>query len=140
MISIALNNSVKKPLPQSAIINFLRSSLSYLKLYNVELSVAFVAEPVSRRLNRSYRGLDHSTDILSFVFAKDKKNLDGELVICYAVALRQARESGHALRQEIMRLLAHGLLHLIGYDHQRTKETAAMEKMENILLVHSKFN
>jgi probable rRNA maturation factor len=77
-----------------------------------------------RILNRTYRRKDYATDVLSF---------DGELgdlVIARGVAARQAREAGHSLQQELRVLALHGLLHLLGYDHDDPDDAGAMARVE----------
>jgi probable rRNA maturation factor len=78
--------------------------------------VAVVPDACVRALNRTYRGKDYATDVLSF--AGDGDDL-GEIVIARGVARRQAREVGHAETTEFRVLALHGLLHLLGYDHER---------------------
>jgi rRNA maturation RNase YbeY len=69
-----------------------------------------------RTLNREWRGLDVPTDVLSF--PSGEPGVLGDLVIDVPYAARQARRLGHALSREVRILLAHGLLHLLGYDHE----------------------
>lgn len=93
-----------------------------------------------RTLNRTYRGKDKTTDVLSFAmregrFSRIQPELLGDIVICPPVAARQAAALGHPVRHEIDRLLVHGLLHLVGYDHERGKRDAAlMHRKENRLV------
>jgi probable rRNA maturation factor len=89
-----------------------------------ELSVAIVGESAMRDLNRRFRGRDYATDVLSFEYGGtggDGVPLLGEIVISPAVALRQALRRGTPHDREVRRLLVHGLLHLLGYDHTRDK-------------------
>jgi len=69
-----------------------------------------------RSLNRTWRRKDRPTDVLSF--PSGERDFLGDLVIDVPYARRQARRRGHALRREVQILLAHGLLHLLGYDHE----------------------
>jgi len=70
-----------------------------------------------RRLNRQYRGLDHPTDVLSFPAAAPATYL-GDLAISLARARAQARQFGHPIEQEVEILMLHGVLHLLGFDHE----------------------
>jgi probable rRNA maturation factor len=95
------------------------------------VSIALVDDRVSRRLNREHRGKDMATDVLSFPnssgprdkgLGPDRSSLGpvlGDLAIATGVARRQAREHGHALNTELRILALHGLLHLLGYDHEK---------------------
>jgi probable rRNA maturation factor len=81
------------------------------------LTVAIVPDGRVRTLNRQYRGADRPTDVLSFP-ANEPGQL-GDVVIAAGLARRQAAEAGHAVGTELRILALHGLLHLLGYDHER---------------------
>jgi probable rRNA maturation factor len=81
------------------------------------VSIALVDDRVIRRLNRVHRGKDTATDVLSF--PNRPGPFLGDLAIATGVARRQAREHGHALNTELRILALHGLLHLLGYDHEQ---------------------
>jgi len=82
-----------------------------------------------RELNRRYRGKDAATDVLSF--QADEPGELGDVVIALGVARRQAREAGHSLQTELRVLALHGLLHLLGYDHER--DDGQMRRLEQRL-------
>jgi rRNA maturation RNase YbeY len=101
------------------------------------LDVTFVTGAKMKSLNRQFRGKDHPTDVLSFpaleIFARQGHL--GDLVICEPILERQAKEIGHPPSHELHVLLVHGLLHLLGYDHERSKQEATeMAKWEMRLL------
>ncbi|MBI4887953.1 MAG: rRNA maturation RNase YbeY [Acidobacteria bacterium] len=81
------------------------------------VTVAIVPDARVRALNRRYRRTDRATDVLSF--PGGEPGALGDIVIAAGVARRQARGAGHALRTELRILALHGLLHLLGYDHER---------------------
>jgi probable rRNA maturation factor len=81
-----------------------------------EVAIALVGDARMRALNRLFRGKDYATDVLSFPGGEPAVAL-GDLVIATGVARRQARAAGHALGTELRVLALHGLLHLMGYDH-----------------------
>ncbi len=93
-----------------------------------------------RALNRQYRGKNGTTDVLSFCmregpFADVRPDLLGDIVISVPVAEKQAHTAGHSLTREIDLLLVHGLLHLLGYDHERgPAEARRMRRKEQMLL------
>jgi probable rRNA maturation factor len=102
-----------------------------------EVSVALVSDRRVRALNRDYRASDYPTDVLSFpnddparARSTDRPFL-GDIVIATGVARRQARAAGHSERTEVRILALHGLLHLIGYDHER--DDGAMARAERRL-------
>jgi probable rRNA maturation factor len=82
-----------------------------------DLSVAVVSDRRMRALNRQFRGKDKVTDVLSF--PSDDRGFMGDIVIASGVAARQAKAAGHSVQTEIRVLALHGLLHLLGYDHER---------------------
>jgi probable rRNA maturation factor len=81
-----------------------------------DVTIAIVSDRRVRQLNRQYRRTDTPTDVLSFP-AEERGNL-GDIVIAAGVARRQAADAGHALQTELRVLALHGLLHLLGYDHE----------------------
>jgi len=103
-----------------------------------ELSVLVVGPARSRSLNHRYRGKDRATNVLSFpaAAAVQPALLLGDLVICPQVLAREARAQGKALRAHWTHLVIHGVLHLVGYDHQRPAEARRMERRE-IRLLHT---
>jgi probable rRNA maturation factor len=103
-----------------------------------QVAVALVADHRMRRLNRDYRGKDALTDVLSFPASDEYEpprfragDRIGDIVIATGVAARQAARLGHSLRDELRVLALHGLLHLLGYDHDR--DAGAMERAERRL-------
>ena len=84
-----------------------------------EVSIAVVSDRRMRALNRQFRGKDVATDVLSFPATQmpGVSSFLGDIVIAAGVATRQAREAGHPVGTELKVLALHGLLHLMGYDH-----------------------
>ncbi len=94
------------------------------------VTCVFVGQAYGRRLNREFRGLDYATDVLSF--APIEANYLGELVFCEPVLKRQAREHKISEAEEFQYLLIHGLLHLLGYDHEKSdKEASRMYRLQD---------
>ncbi|MDA8079084.1 MAG: rRNA maturation RNase YbeY [Nitrospiraceae bacterium] len=105
----------------------MRRALTLLGLPGSEVSVLFVNAARMRELNFCYRGQDKVTDVLSFPMEGGPPipaNVLGDVVVCIPRAVEQSREYGVTLSAELRRLLIHGLLHLLGYDH----ETSAYQK------------
>ena len=99
------------------------------------VSVALVSDQRVRALNRTYRRKDYATDVLSFPAPSPQPPgpgpFLGDIVIARGVARRQAREARHSERTELRVLALHGLLHLLGYDHERDK--GRMRRLERRL-------
>jgi probable rRNA maturation factor len=92
-----------------------------------EVSLLLVGDSRMRRLNRRYRGRDASTDVLAFALREaggPASSLLGDVVISLPQAARQAKAGGRSLSEELMTLLIHGVLHLVGYDHERSEREA----------------
>jgi probable rRNA maturation factor len=94
-----------------------------------QLNVAVVSDARVRALNRTYRRKDAPTDVLSF--PANETGLLGDVVIALGVARRQARAAGHSLQTELRILALHGLLHLLGYDHEH--DDGRMARLERRL-------
>lgn len=93
------------------------------------VTVAIVADARVRALNRAYRKKDMTTDVLSF--PAEERGCLGDVVIAAGMARRQAREAGHSLGTELRVLALHGLLHLLGYDHET--DAGRMSRVERRL-------
>ena len=130
-------NQTNYRLPQRRIIQLLSLSTAYLDIKNPDISVVFVTARRIQVLNQLYRRQPQPTDVLSFSYGyQPGKLLDGEIFICYNLAVQQARFYGHSLQQELIKLLVHSLLHLIGYDHRSDRSAHQMEKMEKKIIVY----
>lgn len=108
-----------------------------------EVGVVFADDAYIRELNRDYRGIDASTDVLSFALDEGEEpevqggpeeSLLGDIVISLDTAERQAAEFGHSLEREMAYLTVHGMLHLVGYDHEDETDKAAMRRQEEHIL------
>ena len=103
------------------------------------VNVALVSDRLAQTLNCQYRGRDYATDVLSFPLGEPAKEavgrrppgLVGEIVIARGVARRQARRAGHSETTELRVLALHGLLHLLGHDHETDR--GAMGRLERRL-------
>ena len=93
------------------------------------MTVALVSDARVRALNRQFRNKDAPTDVLSF--PASERGYLGDVVIASGVAARQARRAGHSLRTELRVLALHGLLHLLGYDHEH--DDGRMARLERRL-------
>ncbi|MBE0430557.1 MAG: rRNA maturation RNase YbeY [Dehalococcoidia bacterium] len=114
-----------------------------------ELSLVFTDSETVQRLNRDYRGLDEVTDVLafrmlnpqdsdvSFAVPPDGVTHLGEVIISCPRAAEQAGEQGHSFEYELALLIIHGLLHLLGHDHEEPEEEARMKEKERRLMNHA---
>ena len=105
---------------------------------DAELSVLLCDDATIHELNRDYRGKDAPTDVLAFAMGEGEAagvqaHLLGDVIISVETARRQAIARHHAIASEVRFLLAHGLLHLVGYDHQTDAEERRMDAMTDVL-------
>ncbi len=106
------------------------------------VNILITTEEELHELNRTYRGVDRSTDVLSFgddepggfVRAPGQPLHLGDLAISYPHVVRQAEEYGHSRKRELSYLATHGLLHLLGYDHEQPDDRRRMRQREEELL------
>ncbi len=98
------------------------------KKNKTELSIALVGPKRIKELNKKYRGKNKITDVLSFTYNKSS----GEIVICPQEVRKNAKRFDYSFKKELVRILIHGILHLLEYDHEKTKrESKKMERKEN---------
>ncbi len=105
-----------------------------------EVFIRFIDEPAMTELHLRWMNLDGPTDVMSFPMdelkpGQDEAGMLGDIVICPGVAAEQAKAAGHSLSDEILLLTAHGLLHLMGYDHHEPEEKEEMFGLQRHLLL-----
>ncbi|MBN2135089.1 MAG: rRNA maturation RNase YbeY [Acidobacteria bacterium] len=122
-------------LPEEWVEEELLTIMNLLEVDADEVSIALVDDKQMKEYNKSYRGIDSPTDVLSFAYneinEEGKYNL-GDIVISVETAEAQAAEMGHSLRDECTVLMAHAALHLLGFDHE--KDSGEMSKKQEELL------
>lgn len=109
----------------------------------VELGLVIAGDDTVHELNLKYRGVDDTTDVLAFALSQppgskampfitppDNVVHLGEVIVSYPQANRQAEEQQHSVEQELALLVAHGVLHLLGYDHESSQDEQKMRAME----------
>ena len=138
------DNSYKALAPRKTVVDYLNLVLAELDLSDVEFSVSFIDEDHMNQLNMEFRGIDDSTDILSFAAEDDdgfgfitagtRKRVLGDMLICPEVLKRNALGFNVSETEELRRLLIHGVLHLSGENHQTNDPSEPMlMKQEEIL-------
>lgn len=137
---IEINNLTTDPVDENFLKKVAQKILKEEGKSEIDLSIALIGQGRMRKLNRRYRGKNRVTDILAFgqgsAFAKEKskfilppsKELGlGEIVICLREVKKNARRFGSTVEKELTTCLIHGILHLLGYDHE--KDEIAAKKM-----------
>ena len=138
-----VNRQRRIRVPARSLERFTREAMDLLRLPSDSLTVCFVTEGAMARWNRTYRGKNRPTDVLSFPAdepAEGKKERRskalpgsylGDIAIAPAVALRNSRKFGRTLDDELRILILHGMLHLMGYDHE--SDMGQMDRREQRL-------
>ncbi len=113
----------------------LRRWVQAAQLADAELTLRFVDADEGQELNRSYRGKDYATNVLTFAYAQDESDpVTGDIVLCCPVVEREANEQGLTLEAHYAHLIVHGVLHAQGYDHEEDDEAEEMEALETEIL------
>jgi probable rRNA maturation factor len=97
------------------------------------VTVRFVDAIEGRALNAEFRGKDYPTNVLTFVYDDDSPRA-GDIVLCAPVVRKEADEQGKTLAAHYAHLVVHGMLHLLGYDHERAADASVMEARETAIL------
>lgn len=118
------------------LVRLVKRILAYLDLSaRSELCVSLVSDGDMRELNRSYRQIDATTDVLCFPQRSDvNPDLLGDIVISYQTALRHSRKLEITVEEELRLLIVHAVLHLLGFDHKKKKEREMMREKEKEVL------
>jgi rRNA maturation RNase YbeY len=103
------------------------------------LLINFLPDKDIREINSKYLKHHYSTDIITFNYSEKENIIDAELFICPDVAVQNAKFFHVTFREEILRLVIHGILHLLGYDDKNKKDQIKMKKEENRLVNESKY-
>jgi probable rRNA maturation factor len=133
------NNSQRTDFDETTIYGAALASLKTHELEDCEVSILLTDDSQIQALNRQYRHIDVPTDVLAFAMCEGvdgdlNPHLLGDLVISVQTAQRQAIAHHHLFEVELAWLTVHGMLHLLGYDHQTPEDAAIMsEKQESIL-------
>ncbi|ABR49171.1 protein of unknown function UPF0054 [Alkaliphilus metalliredigens QYMF] len=145
-VSLVIDNRQKQVEIEQKLIMLLEKAVITSLAYegwdpDYEVSLSFVSNKEIQNLNRTYRGKDYATDVLSFPLVDDtdgfpmgEEKLLGDVVISVEKAVEQAKEYQHSFEREMGFLMVHSLFHLMGYDHLEETEAQEMRKREEIVL------
>lgn len=147
MLKLDFENTAEKSIKKSLFMTLFKKGLEILKrekkLQKISpekvIHFVVVTDEEITELNRSYRGKESPTDVLSFSYYEEEsfpgnEDLLGEIVISIDTAKKQAKEHKKTLQQEMQFLFVHGLLHLFGYDHEEEDEKKIMFDLQDEIL------
>lgn len=131
--------------PEEAVNNVRLAAAKVGELYGLddaEVSLTLTDNSYIHELNKRYRGIDRSTDVLSFALNESEEpeiadarvNVLGDIVISVERAKEQAADYGHSLKRELAFLTVHGMLHLLGYDHMEEADRLEMEEEQRFVM------
>ena len=99
-----------------------------------EVAIVLTGDAEVHALNLRFRNKDNPTNVLSFPAAENPEGHLGDIALAYGVCVREAAEQGKSLSAHLQHLVAHGVLHLVGFDHETEAEAEAMEAQERVIL------
>jgi probable rRNA maturation factor len=145
VIGVQIDDEFAAAVDQAAIETLVRRVLEVetLPAPDVELAIVVGGDAQIQALNRQYRNIDAPTDVLSFAMLDDAPSLVsspeaplylGDVIISYPRVLAQAAEAGHSAQEELGLLTVHGVLHLLGYDHDSVERKATMWARQDAIL------
>lgn len=140
MNDISFINQTDKKIEEMKVLDeLINFAVSYEKLDNVIFNIVFIDDNQMHKLNKQYRGVDKTTDVLSFAFEdnedlKEEVRMLGEIYISLDKAYEQAVSYGHSNLRELSFLMIHGFLHLLGYDHMEDQEEKEMFDRQEVIL------
>ncbi len=140
MIKIYFNNRIKRCFLKQVMVDaIVKRAALILKLNNIELELNIVGDGVIRQLNQIYRGTNKPTDVLAFAWQDERKvdtNFLGQIYICYPQIVRQSKHYQINEIIELKRMVIHGLLHLLGYNHHQPKQAKIMFGWQEKIINH----
>jgi len=134
-----LNDPESFSLDQSRVSDILfRISKAVSDEQNGTINIAFLSDEEIQALNKEYRGIDNSTDVLSFHYYDDFSDVEddeiiGEIILSESRILSQAEEHEHTVINESEILIIHGVLHILGYDHENDTDYEEMWQIERVI-------
>lgn len=144
-MSIEINNESGIEVDESALVRLAAYELDFLRVHpDAELAILLVDEAAMEQLHVQWMDEPGPTDVLSFPMDELRPGSDdeitpagllGDIVLCPQVAIAQAQEAGHSVLDELLLLTAHGMLHLLGFDHAEPEDEKEMFGVQRDILV-----
>lgn len=130
-LSLQLGDEVDAlPAPRAQLRRWVAAALES----DAQIVLRFVGEREGRTLNSAYRGRDYATNVLTFAYDDGAECVRADIVVCLPVVLREAREQRKPVHAHLAHLVAHGVLHASGYEHETDRGAQRMQRRESELL------
>jgi probable rRNA maturation factor len=139
MITLQVKRSITLPVDQSILVNAAQVALLQAgQSSDADVTIVIAGDRLLQKLNRQYRGVNTTTDVLSFPFGETDPDTSakylGDILISLPRATQQAAAENHPLEDELQLLVAHGILHLVGFDHIQGDERRQMQLLQDKIL------
>ena len=131
--------SVQNKIKKSNVHDLIKSLSVELNFLVSNLEINFISGEDIHAMNKSYLKHDYTTDIITFNYSDSLQQIDGEIFISIDDALSNSKKFKVTLSEELVRLVIHGILHLLGYDDQNLTDQKIMKRLENKLLSKNNF-
>ncbi len=133
-INLIVKSNLKININKNKIKEGIKKILEKEKYNNLDINIIFLDNKQIKDINLEYRNKNYPTDVISFPFKDKKKLYGGDVFISIEKVKENARKYGGSLKNELKRILVHGVLHILGYDHIKTKQKGKMfKKQENYI-------
>jgi len=138
MIHFQIKQECRRNLREKLLRNWAEKTLDHLQVEDCDLSIVIGNNAEIQQLNREYRHIDTPTDVLSFNYDMDNPETKirylGDIIISAEKARDQARQADHSMQLEVCTLIVHGILHLLGYNHEELEDEAVMFALQSKIL------
>ncbi len=131
--------SIQKILKKSKVHDLIKSLSVELSFTISNLEINFISGERIQTINKTYLKHDYTTDIITFNYSETLQKIDGEIFLSLDDALSNSKKFKVTLSDELVRLVIHGILHLLGYDDQNLTDKKIMKRLENKLLSKNNF-
>lgn len=137
---IGIFNKTEEKIEKKFIRDIVKYTFKKLNVGKCEVNIIFVGINEIHEINKSFRGIDRPTDVISFALEDNDdmcmsdERILGDIYICMEKIHEQAKEYGHSEKREMAFLTVHGLLHLLGYDHMEKEEEKIMFNLQEEIL------
>lgn len=136
-MAIEVYNKTRAKIDLALVERVTRAFLKYYKKSQLDTVIVFIGDKEMQEMNKTYRGKDKVTDVLSFTESDNDQpqaDLLGQIFIDYNQIKRQAKDFADSVEEELIFILVHGLLHLLGYDDSTEEEAQEMEELGKVFI------
>lgn len=130
-------NQKKYPVARASIVKAIKEAAKKNKNIRGRVEVLLTDNAGIKKLNKIWRNINRPTDVLAFAWAEEnriKSDYLGQIIISYPMVAAQAKEYGVKAKEEFIRMLVHGLLHLVGFNHERSAEAKKMFNFQESII------